>query len=61
LESAARSAPRNPAILEEIAAAQMLGGDYSSALKNLEKIPNQHRTPQINAALAFVKSRVSAD
>lgn len=58
LESAKRAALNHNPILEEIAAAQMLGGDYPSALKNLELIPSQHRTPQANAALVFVKSKI---
>jgi tetratricopeptide (TPR) repeat protein len=53
LEDASLSAP----ILEELAAAHMLGGNYVEALDALQQIQEKQLSAQAKAALAFAKSK----
>lgn len=51
--------PESFAVKEEIAAAHMLGGDYSAARSALNQIPHESKSPEAKAAEAFVKSKVN--
>jgi len=57
LTGALEDDPRSTPILEELAAAQILGGNYGEARNALEQIDEGSLSPQAKAALAFVRSK----
>lgn len=52
--------PRNHAVTEELAAARILGGDYTSARALLESIPANQISAAGKAALSFTRAKNSA-
>lgn len=57
LRNAREDAPHSAAVLEELAAAYMLGGHYSEARSALEQIPVAKLSAQAKAALAFARTK----
>jgi Flp pilus assembly protein TadD len=57
LKSALEDDPHSTSILEELAAAQILGGSYGDARSVLEQIRKGELSAQAKAALAFVRSK----
>jgi Tfp pilus assembly protein PilF len=57
LSQALKDSPQSPAILEELAAAHMLGGNYAEAKYSLEQIAHEKLSPQAKAALAFARTK----
>lgn len=51
--------PHNHVVTEELAAAQILGGDYTAASALLESIPAARISAQGKAALSFTRSKVA--
>jgi tetratricopeptide (TPR) repeat protein len=56
-KSALEDAPLSAPILEELAAAHILGGNYAEARDALLQIPEKELSAQAKAALAFAKSK----
>jgi tetratricopeptide (TPR) repeat protein len=57
LREALEDAPRSAPILEELAAAHMLGGNYAEARSALEQITEAALSAQAKAALAFARTK----
>jgi Tfp pilus assembly protein PilF len=57
LEDGLNDSPNSSLILEELAAAHMLGGNYSEARNTLEQVAERLLSAQAKAALAFARSK----
>lgn len=57
LKHALEDLPSSPPVLEELAAAYMLGGKYSDARSTLEQVSERMLSAQAKAALAFARSK----